>query len=107
MGRAMAYHLLTGATGLVGRYLVYRLTAAGLPLAVLVRPGKFQTASDRMEAIMHHWETLERRSLPHPMVLEGELTEPNLGLSPAEQKWISGNCHAVVHQRGCNGVSGR
>src|SRR3989304_6320552 len=95
--RAMAYHLLTGATGLIGRYLVYRLTASGIQLAVLVRPGKFHTASDRMEAIMHHWESLEYRSLPRPVVLEGELTRSELGLSSSQQKWISRNCETVVH----------
>jgi hypothetical protein len=62
--RAMAYHLLTGATGLIGRYLIRRLTAAGVPLAVLVRPGKFQTSSDRLEAVMRHWDVLEGRAIP-------------------------------------------
>jgi thioester reductase-like protein len=97
VGRAMSYHLLTGATGLLGRYLVWRLTTAGVPLAVLVRAGRFQSASDRMEAIMHHWETVERRALARPVVLEGELTQPGLGLSAADQKWIAGNCDTVVH----------
>jgi nucleoside-diphosphate-sugar epimerase len=29
--------------------------------------------------------------------LEGELTKPELGLSPEDQKWIALNCEAVVH----------
>ena len=61
----MKYHLLTGATGLLGRYLVRDLLAAGVPLAVLVRPGKAQTPDDRLEAIMAHWDAAGR-CLPGP-----------------------------------------
>ena len=93
----MAYHLLTGASGLIGRYLVRCFVTAGVPVAVLVRPTKLRTAFDRMEAIMQYWETMEQRSLPRPIVLEAELTEPELGLSPQQQTWISRNCEAVVH----------
>ena len=93
----MAYYLLTGATGLVGRYLLHRLTVTGHPLAVFVRPGRFQSASDRIEAIMQHWEATEHRSLPRPVILQGQLTEPELGLSAAERTWISRHCGSVVH----------
>jgi thioester reductase-like protein len=93
----MAYHLLTGASGLVGRYLVHRFATAGVPVAVVVRPSKLQSAADRVEAIMQHWETVEQRSLPRPIVLEGELTEPDLGLSAVHQKWIARNCQSIVH----------
>lgn len=93
----MAYHLLTGATGLIGRYLLHRLQSAGIPVAVLVRGSKTQTALERLEAIMQHWETQERRSLPRPVVVEGDVTRDDLGLSSADRKWVSHHCEAVVH----------
>ena len=40
----MAYTLLTGATGLLGRYLLRDLTLADVPLAVVVRPTRFESA---------------------------------------------------------------
>ena len=93
----MKYHLLTGATGLLGRYLVRDLLAAGVPLAVLVRPGKAQTPDDRLEAIMAHWERAAGRCLPRPVVLGGDLCHPGLGLTPRHARWIANHCQAVIH----------
>ena len=50
------YTLLTGATGLVGRYLVRDLLLNGHDLAVVVRPSRRQTPRERMEEILQHWE---------------------------------------------------
>ena len=46
----MEYQLLTGATGLLGRYLVRDLTMEGVPLAVLVRRSRRQTPQERIES---------------------------------------------------------
>jgi thioester reductase-like protein len=93
----MSYHLLTGATGLVGSYLLHELMAAGIPVAVLARPDRFHSASDRINAVMQRWEALERRRLPRPVVISGDLTSPELGLSTAQKNWISNNCETIVH----------
>jgi thioester reductase-like protein len=93
----MAYHFLSGGTGLVGRYLLREFMSADLPVAVLVRPDRFRSGSDRIEAIMQQWETVEHRRLPRPIVLEGELTSRDLGLSTVQKNWISRNCETVVH----------
>ncbi len=93
----MRYYLLTGATGLLGRYLVRELLEARLPLAVLVRPGKLQSPEDRIEAIMRRWERQAGRCLPRPVILGGDLCQPGLGLQPRHARWIADHCEAVIH----------
>ena len=94
----MNYHiLLTGATGLLGRYLVRDLMLADVPVAVVVRRSRRMTAQERMDAVMATWEERMGRELPSPKVLEGDLTEENLGLSGADVEWVRENCDAVLH----------
>ncbi len=89
--------LLTGATGLLGRYLLDALTAADVPLAVLVRRGKFQSARDRIEAVMASWESRRGHLLPRPMVLEGDLHSDHLGLDAQATRWVTAHCDSVLH----------
>lgn len=93
----MKYHLLTGATGLLGRYLIRDLTLADVPLAVVVRGSRFESAAQRIETAMAYWEAELGRALVRPVVLEGDITRPGLGLSSADQAWVARNCEAVVH----------
>ncbi|OHB84267.1 MAG: hypothetical protein A2V98_18455 [Planctomycetes bacterium RBG_16_64_12] len=93
----MAYCLLTGATGLVGRYVLRGLLLADWRVAVLIRRTRMHTARQRLEAVMNHWETLEGRVLPRPVLLEGDLCRPELGLDARDRKWIAGHCDAVLH----------
>lgn len=89
--------LLTGATGLLGRYLVRDLLLAGKNVAVVVRPNRRQSAAERVEAQMQTWEEILDRPLPRPHVLEGDLSNPLLGLSDAELEWVKQHCSAVLH----------
>jgi nucleoside-diphosphate-sugar epimerase len=93
----MAYTILTGATGLLGRYLIKDLTLAGVPVAVLVRPSRKATAQHRVENVMCYWDNLLGRSLPRPIVLEGDITEPDLGLDARSMRWIAENCDSMLH----------
>lgn len=93
----MSYLLLTGATGLLGRYVLRNLLVAEEHVAVVVRPGKLASARERIELIMQRWEAIEGRALPRPIVLVGDLREPGLGLSEADERWIAENCGAVLH----------
>ncbi|MCC9607894.1 SDR family oxidoreductase [Blastopirellula sp. JC732] len=93
----MKYHLLTGATGLLGRYLIRDLTLADIPLAVVVRGSRFESAAQRIETAMAYWEAELGRALVRPVVLEGDITKPGLGLSDSDQAWVAKNCEAVVH----------
>ena len=91
------YTLLTGATGLVGRYLVRDLLLNGHELAVVVRPSRRQAPRERIEEIMQHWERELGRQLPRPVVISGDITEPGFGLSAEEAEWVKENCDKIIH----------
>ncbi|MGE5194447.1 MAG: SDR family oxidoreductase [Deltaproteobacteria bacterium] len=93
----MPYVFLTGATGLLGRYLIKDLTLAGVSVAVLVRPSRRATARHRVENVMCYWDGVLGRALPRPVVLEGDITEPDLGLDARGMRWVSENCNATLH----------
>lgn len=93
----MGHLLLTGATGLLGRYLMRDLLEAGTPLAVLVRPSRRKSPELRVEAAMRYWDELLGRKLPRPVVLAGDISEPDFGLRPAQIKWAAENCDGMLH----------
>jgi thioester reductase-like protein len=93
----MSYTLLTGATGLLGAYLVRDLTRAGQRLAVLVRRTRYLSAEHRVDMLVSHWEKRSDCALPRPVVLEGDLREDSLGLDAETQRWVSENCTSFMH----------
>ena len=93
----MGHLLLTGATGLLGRYLMRDLMEKGIPLAVLVRPSRRKSPAIRIEAAMRVWEQQLGRKLPRPVVLEGDISLPDFGLSPEQIKWAAENCDGMLH----------
>lgn len=95
--RPMNYYLLTGATGLLGNYLCRDLMQQGVPLAVLVRSNRRQSARMRVEQMMAEWEERLGIPLPRPVVLEGDISQPDLGLDAVSFRWAAENCSAVIH----------
>jgi len=91
------YTLLTGATGLLGEYLMRDLLADGHRLAVLVRPSRKQTAVERVESIFQMWEKSAGQLLPRPVCLEGDVTQEELGLSSRQREWVAANCGNMIH----------
>ena len=91
------YTLLTGATGLVGRYLVRDLLLNGHNLAVVIRPSRKTAPRERMEEILQHWEEELGRSLPRPIVLSGDIAEPAFALSDEDQAWVKDNVNTIIH----------
>jgi len=103
------YYLLTGGTGLLGSYLLRDLLLAGCRVAVLVRPTETQLAAERVDAALAQWETPDGRVeanphspvsqplLPRPVILEGDLCRPDLGLTASDLRWIADHCQAVIH----------
>lgn len=89
--------LLTGATGLLGSYLLRDLLVRHVPLAVLVRPTRKQSGRDRIEALVTGWEAALGRSLPRPTVLEGDLTGEACGLSSEALRWTQHHCGQVLN----------
>jgi nucleoside-diphosphate-sugar epimerase len=94
----MSYLLLTGATGLLGSYLLRDAYRHELRLAIVARSSRTAgPARQRVEDQMVRWERLAGHALPRPVVFEGDLTRPQLGLAEDELAWISENCSAVLH----------
>lgn len=93
----MSYHLLTGATGLLGNYLLRDLLLRDVPVAVLVRPNRKQTVRQRIEAALCQWDIELGKPLPRPVVLEGDISQPDLGLDAVNIRWASEYCSSVIH----------
>jgi len=93
----MPYLLLTGATGLLGRYLLRDCLLAGLRVAVVARGSRIAPARRRVDAVMSHWDAQLGRALPRPVILEGDICEPGLGLDARSVRWVRDNCNAMLH----------
>ena len=91
------YTLLTGATGLLGRYLLRDLLVKGVRMAVLVRPKARSKARQRIEDILQMWESELGQRLPRPVLLTGDVCEPNLGLQPGQVQWVGRCCDQIIH----------
>jgi thioester reductase-like protein len=91
----MAYMLLTGATGLLGGYLLRDALRQELAVAVVVRPTAALSARRRIDAVLSPFET--ERALPRPVVLEGDLSQGGLGLSADDRNWLVEHCTSVLH----------
>ncbi len=93
----MHYTLLTGATGFLGRYLLKDMLLAEMPVAVLVRSTKRESAQQRIESVLAYWEEQLDRTLARPVVLEGDMRQTGCGLSPAALGWLKQHCDTIVH----------
>ncbi|MEY3206523.1 MAG: Linear gramicidin synthase subunit, partial [Planctomycetota bacterium] len=58
--------LLTGATGLLGRFLLRDLTAQGRQVAVLVRGSKTAGAEARVDELLDDWRQVAGVEVPRP-----------------------------------------
>ena len=90
------YVLLTGATGLLGRYLLRDLAAEHVPLAVLVRPSRKADPALRVEAMRLFWAE-QGVDVPSPRVLAGDILSENLGLSGEDRMWAAEHCGLMLH----------
>lgn len=94
----MREHLfVTGSTGLLGGSLMARLLDDGRQLAVLVRSTGKASARERIEAMLATEEERLGRSLPRPVVLEGDLSTASCGLDDTDVAWVRRSCSAVLH----------
>lgn len=93
----MCYQLLTGATGLLGNYLLRDLLTEGVPVAVVVRSQRRQSARQRIENLLLQWDRELGRQLPRPVVLEGDISREDLGLNAVDIRWVAEHCSAMIH----------
>ncbi|MCA9265689.1 MAG: SDR family oxidoreductase [Planctomycetales bacterium] len=93
----MGHVLLTGATGLLGHFLMRDALVADQPLVVLTRDRKTNSARERIEQDVLAWEERLQRFLPRPVVIAGELSESGIGVDSSDASWISRHCETVLH----------
>ncbi|MGH7169014.1 MAG: SDR family oxidoreductase [Gemmataceae bacterium] len=89
--------LLTGATGLLGRYLLRDLLAAGRRVGVLIRGDHQRSAAERLDELLAFASESLGHQLPCPTLLEGDLRAPGLGLGTAERSWLGREAETVIH----------
>ena len=90
--------LLTGATGMVGRYLLRDLLLRDQTVVVIGRGRGPITGEDRIEALLQDWEQRLQRRLLRPVFIEGQLTEPGLGIRPdSNQRMVLEATDVVLH----------
>ncbi len=86
---------LTGATGLLGSYLLRDLLRRKQNVAVLARPSGKASAEQRIEKMVKEWEKILRENLPRPIVFSGSLQRPDW-FHPHRQ-WCADSCQTLIH----------
>lgn len=94
---SVMYTLITGATGLVGRYLLRDMLLNGHQLAVVVRGSRRNDARDRIEQVLQYWEKEHQRAFPRPVVLSGDISKPGFGLGDDDREWLRKHCNSIIH----------
>ena len=92
----MSHFLLTGATGLLGQYLLRDLLLAGHQLTVVIRPTRMNSVEDRLDRLLKHWQPT-CSGLTRPTVIAGDITAEKLVLSSSDQTWVARHCSAILH----------
>jgi thioester reductase-like protein len=87
--------LLTGATGLVGSFLMRDMLARREPVAILVRDGV--QSSQWVHRFLEWCETVRGETIGRPVVLEGDVTRLRLGLTTSQCRWLASHCRRVIH----------
>ncbi|MFH2138348.1 MAG: SDR family oxidoreductase [Candidatus Omnitrophota bacterium] len=89
---------LTGATGLVGSYLLKILLQNGHKVFCLSRCKKDKTARQRVEDVLNFWdETVLAEYKDKLVVLEGDITLENLGLDEQTRDILKNEVVQIFH----------
>lgn len=97
------FYLLTGATGMLGGYLLRDGLLSGDQMAVLVRDHRRAAAAQRVADLLAPYESMLARSgnadahARRPVVLPCDLAQDDLALDSRSIDWIANHCHSVVH----------
>ena len=86
---------LTGATGLVGRYLLRGLLERNADVAVLVRSNPRAEAWIRIEEALAEFE--KYNLLSRPRVIEGSLHSKSIVANESDDQWLHSKSVTVIH----------
>ncbi|TWT49653.1 Phthiocerol synthesis polyketide synthase type I PpsC [Rubripirellula amarantea] len=89
--------LLTGATGMVGSYVMAEMLRRGIPMVVTARSKGRQSAAERIENILQDFEQAWNQTLPRPRVVEASFDQPGLGIPHHDQRAIANDCDQIIH----------
>ncbi len=89
--------LLTGATGLLGQYIMRDMLRSGHQLVVVVRASKRDSAWARIERILQRIEIESGVAMPRPVVLEGDIQKQGFGLSSDDRQFVARHCDRMIH----------
>ncbi len=95
MNSRKTLYLLTGATGLVGRFVLAQLLRCGVDIAVLVREHGSASGVERIEEALAPFES--HANLGRPRIISGDLTCPGLGIGEADLTWLRQFEICVIH----------
>lgn len=96
---------ITGATGFIGKQLVEKLVRSCPDfehIYILVRPKRGQNAVDRVKEL---WASplFDAARVVNPnfdqkiIPIQGDILDPNFGISPTDECTLIENCHVVFH----------
>jgi thioester reductase-like protein len=91
-------YFLTGATGLVGSYLLKILLKNNHKVYCLARDKGKKSAKKRVEGVLNFWdESVLKENNDNLKVLRGDITKDNLGLKDDDTKQMQAEVDEVFH----------
>ena len=89
---------LTGATGVVGSYLLKILLEKGCKVFCLSRGKKGKTARQRVEDVLNFWDAaVSAKHAGRLIVVEGDIVEENLGLDKRTVDLLNNEVEQIFH----------
>ena len=89
---------LTGATGLIGSYLLRILLQNGHTVYILARKKNDKNAEDRIKDILLFWdEKTYKKYKSNIKIFKGDVTRADVGLSKNESIFLSKNVEQIFH----------
>ncbi|MDR3232119.1 MAG: SDR family oxidoreductase [Planctomycetaceae bacterium] len=89
------YVFLTGATGLLGSHILWNCLERGEHIAVLVRPGKKESAEQRITGILRHFEAETGKTVRPPRIFSGNLFHSSW--IDQHSGWFADHCRTMIH----------
>ena len=106
---ARPWLLLTGATGLLGGFLLRDMLAMGWRVAVLARANRRETAVQRVERVLANLERINEVRLPRPRVIEGAIhgDPESVSVSSEDLRWVRQHVGQLIHSAASVTFQGR